>query len=41
MEKLLGVDDIGELVVTRGGALLDFSKVIGVVSPKGGAVIMF
>ncbi|OBZ68120.1 hypothetical protein A0H81_11871 [Grifola frondosa] len=41
VEKLLGIsvdDKDGDLVATRGGDLLEFSKVIGIVSPRRGVV---
>lgn len=41
VEKLLGVktDELqSDLVATRGGDLLDFSKVVAVVSPRRGVV---
>ena len=41
LEKLLGVKASGvqgDLVVTRGGDLLDFSKVVAVISPRRGVV---
>ena len=41
LEKLLGVkaDSLqGDLVVTRGGDLLEFSKVVAVISPRRGVV---
>lgn len=40
VEKLLGVErknaEEVELVVTRGGDLMDYSKVVGVISPVRG-----
>ncbi|KAI0374295.1 composite domain of metallo-dependent hydrolase [Pilatotrama ljubarskyi] len=44
VEKLLGieVDGLqGDLVATRGGDLLEFSKVVGVLSPRRGLVDIF
>ncbi|KAI0670026.1 carbohydrate esterase family 9 protein [Trametes maxima] len=44
VEMLLGIktDDLqGDLVATRGGDLLDFSKIVGVVSPRRGVVDIF
>lgn len=41
VEKLLGVKTDGlqaDLVATRGGDLLEFSKVVGVISPRRGVV---
>ena len=41
VETLLGVVDEGELVATRGGDLLEFSKVVSVISPRRGVVDIF
>ncbi|KAL1952082.1 hypothetical protein VTO73DRAFT_1231 [Trametes versicolor] len=44
VEKLLGVKTDGlqaDLVATRGGDLLEFSKVVGVMSPRRGVVDLF
>ncbi|THH04772.1 hypothetical protein EW145_g5277 [Phellinidium pouzarii] len=45
LEKLLGVNvesELADLVATEGGDLFDFeSKVVGVISPKNGAVDIF
>ena len=44
VEKLLGIktDSLqGDLVATHGGDLLDFSKVVGVISPRRGLVDIF
>ena len=44
VEMLLGIvqdDDEVELVATSGGDLLEYSKVIGVISPRRGAVDIF
>ncbi|EJF61656.1 composite domain of metallo-dependent hydrolase [Dichomitus squalens LYAD-421 SS1] len=44
VEKLLGIErdeDEVELVATSGGDLLEFSKVIGVISPRRGVVDVF
>ena len=44
VEKLLGIErdpDETELVVTTGGDLLEYSKVIAVISPSRGVVDIF
>ena len=41
MEALLGIKDEGELVATSGGDLLEFSKVVSVISPRRGVVDIF
>ncbi|KAI0361764.1 carbohydrate esterase family 9 protein [Trametes cingulata] len=44
VEKLLGIKSDGlrsDLVATRGGDLLEFSKVVGVLSPRRGLVDIF
>ena len=41
VETLLGGVDEGELVATRGGDLLEFSKVVSVISPRRGVVDIF
>lgn len=40
VERLLGVEEeLGDLVATQGGTLLDFeAKVVGIVSARRGAV---
>ena len=44
VEKLLGIvrgEDEVELVATSGGDLLEYSKVIGIISPRRGVVDIF
>lgn len=44
LEKLLGVEAViegeGDLVATEGGDLLEFSKVVAVMSPGHGAYLL-